>query len=283
MQEKKYQNLSEEEQRVILRKGTESPHTGAFNVFKEEGVFTCRQCGTGLYLSSDKFNSNCGWPSFDDEIEDKVAKLVDADGRRIEIVCKACDGHLGHVFEGEGFTPKNTRHCVNSVSMDFVPAKNIKKAYFAAGCFWGVEYFFDKAQGVLYADSGYMGGHTENPTYQDICYKNTGHLEVVEVVYDTKKTTFENLSKLFFELHDETQTNGQGPDLGEQYLSAIFYHDEDEKEKAQILIHLLMKQGRNVATSLRPMVAYYKAETYHQNYYEKNGNTPYCHTYVRKF
>ena len=115
-----WNKLTQEEQRVILHKGTEMPFTGKYDNFKEEGVFICRQCEQPLYTSTDKFISGCGWPSFDDEIKGSVERVRDADGRRVEIICSNCKGHLGHVFEGERFTSKNTRHCVNSISMKFV-------------------------------------------------------------------------------------------------------------------------------------------------------------------
>ena len=114
-----FNKLNEEEIRVIENKGTEMPFSGEYNDFYEEGTFNCRKCDTALYKSNNKFSSGCGWPSFDDEIKGAVKRIPDADGRRVEIVCASCGGHLGHVFEGEGFTEKNTRHCVNSVSLKF--------------------------------------------------------------------------------------------------------------------------------------------------------------------
>jgi len=112
--------LNPEEQRVILNKGTEYPFTGEYNSFYETGTFVCQQCESPLYRSETKFNSGCGWPSFDDQIGNNVTHVLDADGRRTEIICSHCQGHLGHVFFGERFTPKDTRHCVNSISMKFI-------------------------------------------------------------------------------------------------------------------------------------------------------------------
>ena len=161
--------------------------------------------------------------------------------------------------------------------------QNIKKAYFAAGCFWGVEYHFEKLNGVISAISGYMGGHIENPTYQVVCSGFSGHLEVVEVTFDENIVSFEDLVKLFFEIHDFTQTNGQGPDIGSQYLSAIFYIDDEQKRISEDLIKELNQKGFIVATSLYELVPFYEAEEYHQDYYERHKKVPYCHSYRKIF
>ncbi len=277
--------LTQEEVRVIKDKGTERPFSGKFYKHKESGTYTCKLCDAPLYKSSSKFDSGCGWPSFDDEIEGAIKRVKDADGRRIEIVCARCDAHLGHVFEGEGFTSKNIRHCVNSISLNFESDKveQYKKAYFAGGCFWGVEYHLEKLDGVKSVESGYMGGKLENPSYRDVTKGNTGHLEVVEVVYDSNIVDYETLAKLFFEIHDPTQKNGQGPDIGAQYLSAIFTSNEKEKKIVQNLFKILESKGFDVATTLREKVQFYKAEEYHQDYYEKHNKQPYCHTYKKIF
>ncbi|NIM11117.1 MAG: bifunctional methionine sulfoxide reductase B/A protein [Candidatus Aminicenantes bacterium] len=279
----KYNQLTPEEERVILHKGTERAFTGKYHNHKAKGIYTCKQCDAPLYRSEAKFDSGCGWPSFDDEISGAVKRAADADGMRTEILCARCGGHLGHVFFGEGFTRKNTRHCVNSISMNFVPIEKTERAIFASGCFWGTEYHFQKTKGVLFTTVGYTGGHTPNPSYKQVCSGTTGHAEAVEVIFDPSKVSYEELAKLFFETHDPTQVNRQGPDIGEQYRSEIFFQDEKQKETAQKLINTLKTKGYNVATRLTKASIFWKAEDYHQQYYQKKNGTPYCHIYTRRF
>lgn len=282
-----YNKLTPEELYVIEKKGTERPFSGKYNDFYKKGIYRCRKCNAPLYKSESKFKSECGWPSFDDEIDKAVKRVPDKDGRRVEIVCANCGGHLGHVFEGERFTPKNTRHCVNSLSLKFESVdkscKDHAVAYFAAGCFWGVEYYFKKLDGIYSVVSGYMGGHVENPDYHQVCTGRTGHLEAIKVEFDECQISYEKLARYFFEIHDFTQANGQGPDIGSQYLSAIFYLDEKQKNVALKLIDQLEDMNYKVATSLHEASKFYEAEEYHQNYYAKTGKNPYCHTYSKVF
>lgn len=282
----KYKRLTAEEERVIISKGTETPFSGKYNNHKEKGIYICKRCNAPLYKSEDKFDSHCGWPSFDDEIEGAVKHKPDADGLRIEILCNNCGAHLGHVFVGENFTDKNVRHCVNSISLGFKPVKimpQTQRAYFAAGCFWGVEFYFQKEEGVISTTVGYMGGDKKNPTYQEVCYQNTGHAEAMEVVFDPAKTSYEKLVRLFFEIHDPTQVDRQGPDVGEQYRSAIFFTSEEQKETANRLIKILKEKGYDIATELSKAGTFWKGEEYHQDYYKKNRKAPYCHFYKKRF
>jgi len=152
-----------------------------------------------------------------------------------------------------------------------------ESAYFAGGCFWGMQYWFQKAKGTTQTTVGYCGGKTEKPTYENICSGETGHAETVKVEYDTQLTSYEELVKIFFEIHDPTQKNRQGPDIGTQYRSAIFYQKEKEKKTILALIKILEKKGYKIATEILPFEKFWKAESYHQNYYFKKGQTPYCH------
>jgi peptide methionine sulfoxide reductase msrA/msrB len=319
-----YRELTPQEEQVIVRKGTEPPFSGQYNTHFEKGVYTCRRCGAELFESSSKFRSDCGWPSFDDRIPGAIKRQRDRDGRRTEVLCAKCGAHLGHLFVGERFTPKNARYCVNSISMDFIPAEqrtqkaaaqaaaspdasnpksgisNLKseisnpqsaipsppsqeRALFASGCFWGTEYYIQRAPGVISTTVGYTGGRTENPTYKQVCTGRTGHAETVEVIFDPSKTSYEKLAKLFFETHDFTQLNRQGPDIGTQYRSAIFYLTDEQKQIAERLTQQLREKGYNVKTEITQAGKFWPAEDYHQDYYNTTGKTPYCHLYRKIF
>lgn len=161
--------------------------------------------------------------------------------------------------------------------------QDTEEAIFAAGCFWGVEYYFKKLPGVLKTEVGYIGGHLKNPTYEAICSGGTGHYEGIRVLYDPNKISYAEIVKYFFEIHDPTQRDGQGPDRAEQYLSVAFYYDEKQKQTILNLISQLEKKGLNIATKILPVSTFWRAEDYHQAYYTKNGKEPYCHRYTKRF
>ncbi len=283
---KRYRDLSPDEERIILHKGTEYPGTGQYDQYDATGIYTCKRCDTPLFLSKHKFSSSCGWPSFDDAIDGSIEKKLDSDGYRTEILCKHCGAHLGHVFQGEWLTEKNLRHCVNSLSLHFLPAftkEGYEIALFAGGCFWGVEHLLKEIPGIIHIRSGYSGGETIQPTYEEVCTGRTGHAETVEVIFNQKTLPFEKLAKAFFELHDPTQSNRQGPDIGSQYRSAVFFLTEEQEIIAKKLIERLKKQGLNINTEVLPAKTFYPAEEYHQNYYTKIGKTPYCHIWTKRF
>lgn len=294
--------LTAEEKNVIVDKGTEYPGTGKYVDNKKDGIYLCKRCNARLFDSKSKFDSGTGWPSYDDFIGNSVEVVLDADGYREEIVCNNCNAHLGHVFYDEGFTKKNTRHCVNSISLNFVERddprlnpsanndnkkdmKDMKTAIFASGCFWGTEYYLEKAEGVISTQVGYIGGTKDDPTYKEVCSGTTGHAEAVKVTYDPDVTDYETLCKLFFETHDPTQVNRQGPDVGEQYRTEIFYLDESQKKIAEKLINTLEADGLDVATAVTDAssLTFWDGEDYHEHYYSKKGGSPYCHVYTERF
>lgn len=281
----KYNPLTPKEAHVIIDKGTEMPFQGEFTDLFDNGLYICRQCDAPLYLSNDKFHSNCGWPAFDDAIPGAVKRLMDADGHRIEILCQNCDGHLGHVFEGERFTSKNSRHCVNSISMKFLTKDKttIERAVFASGCFWSKEYIFDKIEGVVVTRVGYTGGPvvtvTERPaplppTHREVSSGLTGHAEAVEIYFDTTKISYETLARLFFNSHNPSIVQQQGEDGKGKYRSAIFYTSDAQKDVAEKLIEELKAKDIAPLTQIEKATVFYEAPGQHQKYYEKLGKTP---------
>lgn len=282
--------LTPEEAKVLLNSGTEAPFCGNLLDNHKDGFYACRLCGLPLFSSGHKFDSGTGWPSFFAPFDKKhVAYIEDkAHGMtRIEIECARCSGHLGHVFE-DGPKPTGLRYCLNSASLKFyekgeatppesTPIKT-EVAYFAGGCFWGTEDRFQQTPGVISAVSGYMGGHTKNPTYEDVCTHETGHAETVAITYDPSKVTYGALLKAFFKYHDPTQLDRQGPDIGDSYRSAIFASTPEHLAQAKAFI---AEQGKKKRFQSKPIVTelvgpdksgpFYKAEEYHQDYHAKHG------------
>lgn len=292
--------LSPEQYYILREKGTERPYTSKFTLAKDKGMYVCAGCGAVLFSSDAKFDSHCGWPSFDKEIaEGKIVTKDDysAGMHRTEIMCARCGGHLGHVFD-DGPTETGLRYCVNGVSLEFVPESelknngtsmntesNIDTITLGAGCFWCVEAVFDMLDGVISVESGYSGGNVKNPSYKEVCNGTTGHAEVVQVTFDKTKTSLEEVLKVFFTVHDPTTLNRQGADVGTQYRSAIYYRNAEQKKIAEDIIDALTKEhvyDNPIVTEVTAFDKFYKAEDYHQEYYATNKDTnPYCSMVIR--
>ena len=269
-----FSTLTPEEKHILKDKGTEAPFTGEYNEHFEAGIFICRACDNPLYESNTKFNSGCGWPSFDDEIEGAITHYEDLSGGRVrtEICCKKCDGHLGHVFLGEQITAKDTRHCVNSLSIRFKAYSKLQRATFGAGCFWSVEKLFKATEGVYLTSVGYMGGDTDNPTYKEVCTGTTNHVEVVDLYFNAEKVSYFILLNLFWANHNPTTLNRQGFDNGTQYRSIVFYHNEQQLIEVEQSIKEQQENWENeIVTQVIDSSTFYRAEEYHQNYLNKNN------------
>ena len=283
--------LDEETYRITQKAGTERAFCGTLLDNKKDGVYACVVCGLPLFSSEHKFNSGTGWPSFYREFdpqhvsrrEDRSHEMV-----RIEIDCARCGSHLGHVFD-DGPKPTGERHCLNSASLKFIdkgeqfPPESqpvqAETAYFAGGCFWGIEHYFQQGAGVIDAASGYMQGDVEHPSYKQVCSDGTGHAEAVKVVFDPKRISYRQLLEAFFKMHDPTQLNRQGPDYGEQYRSGIYYTSPQQREQAEAYINELATaakfSGRKIVTEIEPAEKFWPAEDYHQDYIVKTGRA--CH------
>lgn len=310
--------LTKEQFKITQQCGTEPPFSNPYWDHHEPGIYVDVVTGEPLFSSLDKYDSGTGWPSFTRPLEkENLVEKLDHSlfSVRTEVRSTHGDSHLGHVFP-DGPTEKGgLRYCMNSAALRFVPVakleaegygdyislfeaslnltpkglwlvksapKSLPKtelATFGAGCFWGVEQEFRKLDGVIATGVGFMGGRTVNPTYKQVCYERTGHAEVVQIEFDPETVSYEKLLDLFWHLHDPTTKNRQGPDIGEQYRSVVFYHTEQQKT----LVLKSMNELRNSHEFESPIVTeivsaedFYKAEDYHQQYVEKGGHAA-CH------
>ncbi len=281
--------LTPEQVRITQKAGTEPAFCGDFTYTKDEGIYVSVVGGLPLFKSEAKFESKSGWASFFEpfdpdhiiEHEDKSLGMV-----RIEILDARSGAHLGHVFD-DGPPPTGRRYCLNSAALKFIPTGELippeslpadhNTAFFAGGCFWGIEDRFAHLDGVVDAESGYQNGTFENPTYKHVCYEETGHAESVKVKFNPEEITYEQLVRFFFEIHDPTTVNRQGPDVGSQYRSAIFTISDKQAEIAHRIINELTKNdqynGRKIVTIVEPANRFWPAEDYHQDYHVKHGSS----------
>jgi peptide methionine sulfoxide reductase msrA/msrB len=281
--------LTPEQLRVTQDAGTEPAFCGNLVDQKKPGIYVCVVGGLPLFRSSAKFDSGTGWPSFFEPFDpDHVIEKTDSSYgmTRVEILDARSGAHLGHVFD-DGPPPTGKRYCLNSAALRFIPDGTplppeslpaaLQTAYFAGGCFWGVEDLFEQIDGVADAVSGYQGGTTANPSYEDVCGDGTGHAETVKVVFDPARVSYQRLLEVFFRNHDPTTPNRQGPDHGSQYRSAIFVTSPEQKQQAEAYIQRLQATPefvkRKIVTTVEMAPTFYPAEDYHQDYHARHGGS----------
>jgi peptide methionine sulfoxide reductase msrA/msrB len=285
----KTKNLTEY---VTKQCGTEPAFDNLYWNEKRPGIYVDANTGAPLFSSLDKFDSGTGWPSFTKPIENATIEEKNDTTfgmKRIEV--RTNESHLGHLFD-DG-PNGSSRYCINSAALKFIPYEELdakgyseyknlfhfETATLAGGCFWGVEKLLQDIPGVISATSGYTGGTTINPTYEQVSSGKTGHAEAVEVIFDPKIISYKEILDYFWRLHDPTQVDRQGPDIGTNYRSAIFYHSEEQRiiaEQSKKEFDAKKIFQTPAVTEIVPAGPFYPAEDYHQDYYDKNPGLV-CH------
>lgn len=286
--------LSPEQFDVMRLKATEQPFSSAMCSRFEPGLYVCAGCGEALFDAGRKFDSGTGWPSFSQPVNDAAVAYVGDEThgmQRIEAVCNVCQAHLGHVFP-DGPGPDGLRFCINALALQRADAEagavagddrvardpdTLAQAVFGGGCFWCTEALFARLPGVLRVVSGYAGGHTANPDYDQVCSGRSGHAEVVQVTFDPSLVSYADLLAVHLSSHDPTTLDRQGADHGTQYRSVILTAGEAQQATArEVLARMAPMFDAPVVTEIRPLDAFYPAEEHHQDYYRRNADGRYC-------
>ncbi len=274
--------LTDEQYQVTRQHGTEAAFSSDMCSLFEPGIYACVCCNTLLFDADNKFESHSGWPSFTQPIkENAIAYHGDTTHgtRRVETLCNTCGAHLGHVFP-DGPEPSGLRYCMNAVALQKIEGIS-ETATFGGGCFWCTEAIFKQLRGVLSVESGYSGGHIDNPSYRAVCDGTTGHAEVIQVIFDPDEITYKELLLIHLSTHNPTTLNKQGADKGTQYRSVVFAHNNEQEKIAKgVIAELQDAFNEPIVTEIKPFEVFHKAEDYHQDYYEKKPNAGYCQAVI---